>query len=164
MNIRTTFFLLMALIGTSCAQDKGFDEMLKGYYENTVPLIKADSLQKILASNILILDAREKDEFNVSHIKGAKYAGYDHYDEACLQGVDKDQKIIVYCSIGYRSEKIGEKLKNQGFTNVYNLYGGVFDWVNKGNEVVDGKGNQTPKVHTYNKNWSKWLEKGEKVY
>ena len=40
--------------------------------------------------------------------------------------------IIVYCSIGVRSEDIGEKLKELGYTKILNLYGGIFDWKNKG--------------------------------
>ena len=72
----------------------------------------------------------------------------------------------MYCSIGYRSEKVGEELKKMGFKNVYNLYGSIFEWVNQGNEVVDENEKVTEKVHTYNKRWSKWIEDGkaEKVW
>ena len=43
----------------------------------------------------------------------------------------------MYCSIGKRSEKVTQKLKKAGYNNVSNLYGGIFEWVNQGNEVVD---------------------------
>ena len=164
MNWKITLFSLITFIAVSCAQDKNFDEMVKGYYENTVPLIKSNELKIIPSDSVVILDSREMKEYKISHLKEARYAGYDNFEASCLEGVSKGQKIVVYCSIGYRSERIGEQLKAKGYTNVYNLYGGIFDWVNQGNEVVDGKGKKTEKVHTYNKKWSKWLQKGEKVY
>ena len=66
--------------------------------------------------------------------------------------------------MGYRSERIGEKLQKMGFTNVKNLYGGIFDWKNQDFEVVGMDNLATDSVHTYNKSWSKWLYKGIKVY
>ena len=44
-----------------------------------------------------------------------------------------------------------------GFNNVFNLYGGIFNCVNSGYEVVDKNNKQTKKVHGYNKEWSKSL-------
>jgi rhodanese-related sulfurtransferase len=76
---------------------------------------------------------------------------------------DKNRLIVVYCSIGVRSEIIGKKLMKHGFTNVYNLYGGLFEWVNKGGSVFH-KGIQTQKVHAYSKKWSRYLTKGIKIY
>ena len=72
--------------------------------------------------------------------------------------------IVVYCSLGIRSEKISEKLKAEGYSNVRNLYGGIFEWKNKGFEVFDSEGKETEKVHAYSKSWSKWLKNGEKIY
>jgi len=71
---------------------------------------------------------------------------------------------VVYCSVGYRSERIGEKLLDKGFTNVYNLYGGIFDWINNDYPLVDIADQPIQKVHGYNEDWSKWVCKGEKVY
>ncbi|MEN8818965.1 MAG: rhodanese-like domain-containing protein, partial [Polaribacter sp.] len=51
-----------------------------------------------------------------------------------------------------------------GYTNVLNLYGGIFEWKNKGNLVFDSNGNATEKIHVFSKEWSKWLLKGKKVY
>ena len=81
-----------------------------------------------------------------------------------MNGISKDATIIVYCSVGYRSEKITKKLNKMGYKNVSNLYGGIFEWVNQGHKVYDDKNNNTLKVHTYNKRWSKWLRRGVKIY
>ena len=118
------------------------------------------------APNMVILDARERAEYDVSHLPNAVFIGYNNFEKKIVDSLAKDKPIVVYCSIGYRSEKIGEKLQKLGFTKVYNLYGSIFEWVNQGNVVVDKNGQPTKKVHTYNKAWSRWVEDGkaEKVW
>lgn len=140
----------------SC-KDKVFDEAVTNLLSFTVPLKSVKALSNENLEDYLILDAREKEEFAISHIKGAKYIGYNKFDIKSLEGTDKNQPIVVYCSVGYRSEKIGEKLQKAGFTKVYNLYGSIFEWVNNGYEIKDSEGKSTQKVHTYNKKWSKWV-------
>jgi rhodanese-related sulfurtransferase len=112
------------------------------------------------------LDARELKEYKVSHLKNAIHVGYDHFNlkETTAKLTNKKAAIIVYCSIGIRSEDIAEKLQNAGYKNVYNLFGGIFEWKNKQHIVVDSLNNPTEKVHTFNKEWSTWLKKGIKIY
>ena len=76
---------------------------------------------------------------------------------------NKDEKIVVYCSLGVRSETIGIKLKEAGYTNILNLYGGIFEWKNQNFDVYSNTGNKTENVHAYSKTWSKWLLKGNKI-
>lgn len=114
--------------------------------------------------NAIFLDAREKKEYDVSHIRNGVYVGYDNFDLAAVRNLAKGAEIIVYCSIGKRSEKITQKLNKAGYNNVSNLYGGIFEWLNQGNEVVDVNNKRTTKVHAYGRFWGQWLDKGEKVY
>ncbi|MBC5994414.1 rhodanese-like domain-containing protein [Pontibacter cellulosilyticus] len=155
-------FLLKACGQTS---DKAYYTMLKGLYQNTIPLIKPAALHQKLTQQqqFILLDARSKQEFAVSHLPKAQYIGYEDFEQGQLQGIPKDANVVVYCTVGYRSEKIGEKLKQAGYKNVYNLYGGIFEWINSGYAVHDAKGT-TPKVHVYSRSWGVWLKKGEKVY
>ena len=99
----------------------------------------------------------------MSHIQDAIWVGYDDFDLSRVGEVEKNQKIVVYCSVGYRSEKVSEKLIEAGYEDVANLYGGIFEWRNQDQEVVDEQG-QTNKVHAYDKVWGVWVTKGEKVY
>jgi len=117
-----------------------------------------------IKNNVIFLDARERNEYVVSHIKNAVYVGYDDFNLSRLVNVPKGSEIIVYCSIGKRSESITQKLSKVGYGNVSNLYGGIFEWVNQGNSVVDVNNKQTNKTHAYSKFWGQWLDKGEKVY
>ena len=134
-----------------------FDERLQNLLSFTIPLISVSEL-KAEMSTVYILDAREKNEYEVSHIPYARHIGYRNLDETVLTNIPKESKIIIYCSVGYRSEKIGKKLKNKGYSNVFNLYGSLFEWVNHGYPIENAKGNTTHEVHTYNKNWSKWID------
>jgi len=143
-------------------QQKAFDQMLKDLLSHSVTEVRA---QEVLhTSNLIFLDAREKPEFTVSHIPNALWVGYDHFDEKRVAKLPKDKQIIVYCSVGYRSEKITEKLLKMGFSKVANLYGGIFAWKHAGGKVHNDKGQTTEKVHTFNQDWSQWLFKGIKVY
>jgi len=123
---------------------------------------------KEISSNKLytFLDTRKKSEFEVSHIKNAIWVGYTNFkvNKVKKRITDKNTPIIVYCSIGIRSEDIGEKLIRLGYTNVRNLYGGIFEWKNNNLPVYNNNNVETQKVHAYNQQWGKLLTKGEKVY
>jgi rhodanese-related sulfurtransferase len=150
----------------ACGQQT-YDQKLQSLYKNTVSLIQPQEVNKKLnKEDVVILDTRSAKEYSVSHLPNAKFVGYDHFDIAQVKDIPKDKEIIVYCSVGYRSEKIGEKLKEAGFENVSNIYGGIFQWKNENLDVVNQEGEVTDSVHTYNKRWSKWLEEGKgiKVY
>ncbi|MFN3784500.1 MAG: rhodanese-like domain-containing protein [Spirosomataceae bacterium] len=160
-----TIHLFMAFFSgfTQQTSSKSFDFVLKSMVKGTTPIITVQEL-KNKANSPVLLDAREKKEFDVSHLKGAKWVGYDTFSLEAVKNIPKDAPIVVYCSIGVRSEKIGDKLRGAGFTNVQNLYGSIFEWVNQGNPVYDNQNKPTKKVHAYNKMWGMWLSKGEKVY
>jgi len=133
-----------------------FDREVAAWLSFKVPAIDVDSLNR-MKNEAIILDAREPGEFAVSHIEGAINCGYDRFDLSLFDGLDKTRPVVVYCSIGYRSEKIALKLKKAGFTQVFNLYGSIFEWVNRGLPVVDGSGETTPRIHTYNRSWGRWV-------
>jgi len=167
LNMRFILLFFLSLYVGSLdltAQDSEFEEMLDDLYRWTVPLITPAELQANGLDRYALLDAREEEEYDVSHIEGAQYVGFSHFDEEKVSTIDRDKSVVVYCSVGYRSERIGEKLKEMGFKTVYNLYGGIFEWKNQGYRVENLEGKETEKVHAYNKKWGKWLKSGEKVY
>ena len=150
----------------SSFSQKNLKQLLKKYNTESVPYISVNDLKKE-TEKVILLDSREPKEFKVSHLQNATCVGYDNFDlNKTIQKLptDKNTKIVVYCSLGIRSEDVAEKLKKAGYTNVYNLYGGIFEWKNQDNTVVNSKNKPTKKVHTFNKDWSKWLLKGEKIY
>lgn len=164
MKKHITFFCLIVVCNLGYAQSKKFEKLLKRSLNKTVPVLRVSEVLAI--EDYLLLDTREVKEFETSHLKKAKQVGYDFFniDTIFKNHPDKSQPILVYCSIGIRSELIGEKLIKAGYTDVHNLYGGIFEWKNQSKEVVDKKEEATEKVHTFSKEWSKWLTNGEKVY
>lgn len=165
-RLNSLFLLVLCVVQFSCAQapadrphalDTKFDTKVSKTIGFTVPVMGVEELKKI-QSEVHLFDTREKEEYEVSHIEGAHYLGYDDFDSDRLGDLKKEDKIVLYCSIGYRSEKIGERLQAMGYTNVYNLYGSLFDWVNRGYPIVQSNGEATQKVHTYDRNWSRWVK------
>ena len=154
-------FVITAVFSQKKVKDVKFNNMLSQLLSHSVPEITPSEIR---TSNITVfLDAREKKEYTVSHIKDAVWVGYNDFNLSRVSEVPKDKKIIVYCSIGYRSEKIAEKLLKVGYTDVSNLYGGVFEWVHEEKKIHNNKG-ETKAVHAFNKEWSQWLFIREKVY
>ena len=157
--------LIFLLIGfTSFGQSAKYQKMLEGYYNDFPTITCTEASRKVGKSTVYFLDTREKKEFDISHIKGAKCVGYDNFKLSIVNSIPKNSEIIVYCSIGARSQNIGEKLKKQGYTNVKNLYGGFFQWNNSGLPKVNSSSKPTSRIHGYSKDWGKWLTKGTIVY
>jgi rhodanese-related sulfurtransferase len=168
-KIKLLIAILLALPITIQAQNKTlnpkFEQKIESLISKKVTTISCERLkERVTTPNLYILDAREKNEYEVSHLKDAKWIGYNKVNETILKTIPKDAIVVVYCSIGYRSGVIGEKLQKKGYQRVYNLYGGIFEWSNKGYPMVNQTEEKTPKVHAYNKSWGQWVEKGEKVY
>jgi rhodanese-related sulfurtransferase len=159
------FIILSFVFCASLSAQKDLDQLLKKYNDNGVPYISVEELA-MPKTTAIILDSREFEEYETSHLENAIYIGYNDFDIKKIDQIvsNKNTAIVVYCSLGIRSEPIGEKIKEAGYTNVKNLYGGIFEWKNKEFTVVDSKNEITEKVHAFSKSWSKWLLNGEKVY
>lgn len=154
-------FTLISSIGF--AQDS-ISDVLKKFNSESIPYISVQELA-MPKTDAIILDARELNEFEVSHLKNGIHVGYDDFKIATITETlkDKTATIVVYCSLGIRSETIAEQLKKEGYTNVFNLFGGIFEWKNNNFKVYNAKG-ETENVHAYSKTWGKWLLKGNKIY
>lgn len=106
----------------------------------------------------LILDARSQLEYNVSHLKTAVRIDPIAPDFTALLSGFNNTPIVVYCSVGYRSAKIVQKLQNQGFHQVFNLSGGIFQWANEGRPIFKDDTSSASFVHPYNAIWGNLLK------
>lgn len=140
-----------------------FADRLENVYRHSVPMMTASELRTHMKQGITLLDAREDEEFDTSHIRHARHVGYIWFDMREVYDIPKTDTVVVYCAIGNRSERIGEKLRKAGYRHVYMLYGGLYEWFNQGNPVYNRQGIQTTAIHVYDKNWSQWLETGSPV-
>lgn len=175
MNRFSFLSLLLVLLLASCVRAQEIpDRLATGYApldEKLSTLISADSvaigaLEAKALGNALFLDAREPEEYEVSHLPGARLLGYENLDLGVVNDVDKSRPVVVYCTVGYRSERAAHKLREAGFSKVYNLYGSLYAWKLAGLPLEDATGKPTNRLHTYNKKWGKLVPKsiGEKTY
>lgn len=156
--------LSVFFIPTGCTQNTtgvhvanpDFDQQLSRMLRFDVPVISVDSFHSE-KDNFFILDSRSPAEYEVSHIQDAHFLDYTNPDYNMLQNISHGTPIVVYCSVGYRSEKIGEQLQEMGYTQVFNLYGSIFEWANDGFPIVNSQGEPTDSLHTYNKKWSAFV-------
>lgn len=168
-------FLMLLSSGLSCSRaaaqterptltNADLDKKLAGMLKFSVPLISVETLrQRSMQEKIYVFDTRELEEYQVSHIPGAQYLGYNDFNHNRLKEVPKDATIVVYCSVGYRSEKIGERILSKGYTKVFNLYGSIFEWAEQEFPLLNTKQQPTIALHTYNREWGKWI-KGKEIH
>jgi rhodanese-related sulfurtransferase len=89
----------------------------------------AEALQLINHKNAIILDVREDSEFKSGHILNAKWIPLGKLAQRIgeLERY-REQSIVVVCRSGNRSASACSTLGKQGFTQAYNLSGGVVGW------------------------------------
>jgi rhodanese-related sulfurtransferase len=84
-------------------------------------------------AGLVVLDIRTPDEYASGHIAGASNLDFYEPDFATsLDGLDKDLPYFVYCRTGNRSSTAIETMKDLGFTEVYELDGGIVSWAESG--------------------------------
>lgn len=159
--VLTTLLSLFG-IGTGCGQDLGWsavDRMIEQSHPSARHL-STDSLAALLADStkppLVLLDTRPVEEYRVSHLQGARRLDPDATTFPVLDDVPKDTLIVAYCSVGYRSSGVVERLQQAGFTNVYNLEGSIFQWANEDRPVY--RDHQVVRqVHPFNRTWGTLL-------
>lgn len=112
-----------------------------GSFAQQPKLLKASDFKKVLdsVSNKQIIDVRTPEEFNSGHIADA--VNINFYDDDFKQKIGKlnnQQPVLVYCKAGARSAEAASILKKKGFTQVYDLEGGIMSWENSSLPVTVG--------------------------
>lgn len=104
----------------------------------------------------VLLDVRTDEEWNVSHLPGARRVDPSASTEKATAGMLKETPIVAYCAVGYRSAALATKLRAAGFTNVRNLEGSIFQWANEHRSLVS-EDKQVTTVHPYSSFWGRLL-------
>jgi phage shock protein E len=89
------------------------------------------------SENQTIIDIRTPQEYGQGYIEGAININY--FDRSFLDQVsefDKNKPIFIYCRSGNRTSSASKKLLKLGFTEVYDLQGGIISWARDKNEIV----------------------------
>jgi len=85
--------------------------------------------------NLMVVDVRTPQEYAQGHLKGAINIPLSDLPLR-IGGLDPNKPILVYCQTGYRSAQASAILAKAGFTQVYNMDGGLTAWVNSGYPTV----------------------------
>jgi len=161
--------LLCALPLSGCSQSlgwRGVFRLIERDFPGTPHLSVEDLagwLQDSTRVQPLLLDVREEAEFAVSHLPGARRISPDGALPPEILALPRDTPIVVYCSVGYRSAKSVEPLREAGFSRVMNLRGSVFAWANAGYPLVRGE-KPVLHVHPYDRIWGQLLSRRLRSY
>lgn len=89
-------------------------------------------------TDVQLVDVRKESEYEVSHLKDAQnicVSSEDFKEKVAV--LDKSKPVYVYCKGGGESAQAAEILKEMGFTQVYDLQGGIDNWQDSGLETVN---------------------------
>lgn len=112
-----------------------------------------EAKEMVEKGDVFVLDVRTPAEFNSSHIEGANLIPVsntsgsnlspDNLLKARINEVPNNKKILVYCRTGHRSNTASSMLVNAGYSQVYNMVGGITSWIDAGYPVVSSGGHKT---------------------
>jgi thioredoxin len=103
----------------------------QGQTNKSVKTLTVDDYSKTLeaTSNPQLIDVRTPQEFAQDHIGNAQNMNWNSSDfVANVEKLDKSKPVFVYCKVGGRSSQAASKLAELGFTEIYNLDGGIMKW------------------------------------
>ena len=87
-------------------------------------------------NNLIILDVREKWEYDICHIKNSLNIPMGQLADR-IDEFDKSDLYVIVCHHGIRSRMIGKYLSNIGFANIVNLINGVDGWANEVDNTME---------------------------
>jgi len=162
------FFILISMIigsRTTTAMDNKMqavhDEIEEDYA--SVDHLNFAEFEELESEDFIIFDVRKKSEYLISHLQEAIQVepniSTDDFIEKYSERFAK-KTIIFYCSVGRRSSELAERidaaLNENGFAQVYNLEGGIFEWHNTDRPLINHQG-PTKEIHPYNRRWGKLI-------
>ncbi|MDP1579720.1 MAG: rhodanese-like domain-containing protein [Candidatus Didemnitutus sp.] len=107
----------------------------------------------------LLIDTRAAREYAVSHLPGALHAEMIEDVRRLLATAPRDQAVVLYCSVGWRSSRLAaDLLQADPARSVHNLDGSLFQWANEGRPLVTPDGTPTHRAHPYDQRWGRLLD------
>ena len=127
MRLLKLVFILPLLFISSCQNQAELTE---------ITIINPEEMKVLLKENeVQLVDVRSVEEFNKHFIQGAENIVFDDNFDIKLDHLDKEKPVVVYCKKGGRSGRCAKVLQQKGFKKIYDLKGGLSQWIKEGNEV-----------------------------
>ena len=87
---------------------------------------------------VIVLDVRTPEEFKTGHLVNAININLEGSDFASeVSKLDKNSTVAVYCRSGNRSGVATKQMAELGFTDMYDMQGGIVEWQAVGGQVVN---------------------------
>ena len=153
MKLINIFFFSLIIAISSCNS------------QQTGVLLDAETFNKKIneTENAVLLDVRTAGEYSKGFILNAKNADYYSSDfQNKLKNIEKDNPVFVYCLSGSRSASVVKQMLSDGFTEVYELKGGLLNW-RKNNLPLSKQIVQDTKEKYTLEDYNKFIASGEKV-
>ena len=88
--------------------------------------ITIEELKNKVLQGAILIDVRSNQEYKEGHIQGAvNIPDFEITNRVVREIPKKNQLIVLYCQYGGRSKNVMATMKMLGYSNVYNLYGGL---------------------------------------
>jgi thioredoxin 1 len=135
MSSKSHFFVLLfpflCLFGSCTSGQKQAESSLS-------PVAFSEKLKA--SPQAVVLDVRTPGEFQKGHLAGAINYDWNGKDFGRqIAGLDKEKPVFVYCLGGGRSESAAQKMRAEGFREVYELEGGMLKWRGAGLPETTGE-------------------------
>jgi len=85
--------------------------------------------------DVIYLDVREPQEWNLGHIPGAMFLPRGNLETKIEAMIPREKSVIIYCASGNRSAFAAETMQQMGYSDVASMSGGFRGWVEAGGEV-----------------------------
>ncbi len=102
-----------------------------GQTSDSITLLNTTEYKKAISeANVQLVDIRTQNEFRSGHL--AKAINIDFFQPTVFaekfNRLDKSKPVYIYCRSGGRSRSAAQKLLKMGFTQIYDLKGGLMQW------------------------------------
>jgi rhodanese-related sulfurtransferase len=101
--------------------------------------VLAEQLKALLrnAQNLSLIDIRESDDFKTFNIEGSINIPF-HKIRTSLDSIPRNSKVVMICNYGTKSSQTIKHLRDEyGFQNLYNLKGGIIEWLKRINQTMN---------------------------
>ena len=98
-------------------------------------LSPAEARERTGRGDVVFLDVREPNEWNLGHVPGALHIPRGTMETKVEQAIPRDREVVIYCATGNRSALAADTLQQMGYDRVSSLAGGWRDWVQSGGAV-----------------------------
>lgn len=111
------------------AEHTGFEKLVAEAKKNITETSPADAAAKLNSGEAVIVDVRDKDEWDEGHIPGALHMSRGTIELDIEEKVpETNAMIICHCGGGGRSALAAESLQKMGYKNVRSMAGGFKAW------------------------------------